>query len=236
MRGTNARDGLYAVALLTAVAALTVPGPAHAQPGDAVDDGGQGFWRWALAEVAGGGALPTGDGTIRIPGPRGGEAEPDRGARHRGPSDHAPGHRGPPDHAGARGHGEGAQPGGPPFCRSGVGHPVHGRRWCLEKGFGLGDSPWRWVELGDIVLGDRPGADGRLGPDDLAGVLGREALEEVLGRAGVDERAGVTGRWARPGDGARVLQLRSGARPVAELNDLDGDGRVDAALVFGHGG
>lgn len=28
---------------------------------------------------------------------------------------------------------------GPPFCRSGAGHPVHGRRWCLEKGWGLGD-------------------------------------------------------------------------------------------------
>lgn len=27
---------------------------------------------------------------------------------------------------------------GPAFCRSGEGHPVHGRRWCVEKGFGLG--------------------------------------------------------------------------------------------------
>lgn len=30
---------------------------------------------------------------------------------------------------------------GPAFCRSGQGHPVHGRRWCIEKGFGLG--PYR---------------------------------------------------------------------------------------------
>lgn len=28
---------------------------------------------------------------------------------------------------------------GPAFCRSGAGHPVHGREWCLQKGFGLGD-------------------------------------------------------------------------------------------------
>ncbi len=26
---------------------------------------------------------------------------------------------------------------GPPFCQNGEGHPVHGRAWCLEKGFGL---------------------------------------------------------------------------------------------------
>ncbi|CAN5333634.1 hypothetical protein BH18GEM1_BH18GEM1_20700 [soil metagenome] len=36
---------------------------------------------------------------------------------------------------------------GPPFCRSGAGHPVHGRRWCLEKGWGLGNP-------GDIFFGD----------------------------------------------------------------------------------
>ena len=27
---------------------------------------------------------------------------------------------------------------GPAFCRNGEGHPVWGREWCLEKGFGLG--------------------------------------------------------------------------------------------------
>lgn len=29
---------------------------------------------------------------------------------------------------------------GPPFCRNGQGHPVHGRQWCVDKGFGLGVS------------------------------------------------------------------------------------------------
>ena len=28
----------------------------------------------------------------------------------------------------------------PSFCRSGAGHPVHGRAWCIDKGFGLGRS------------------------------------------------------------------------------------------------
>lgn len=48
---------------------------------------------------------------------------------------------------------------GPSFCRSGAGHPVHGRRWCLRKGFGLGrdvlfDTRRRGrTRLGDIVIG-----------------------------------------------------------------------------------
>lgn len=36
---------------------------------------------------------------------------------------------------------------GPAFCRSGAGHPVHGRRWCLQKGFGLGG-----LSLEDIIF------------------------------------------------------------------------------------
>lgn len=28
---------------------------------------------------------------------------------------------------------------GPAFCRSGAGHPVFGRQWCIEKGWGLGN-------------------------------------------------------------------------------------------------
>lgn len=36
---------------------------------------------------------------------------------------------------------------GPPFCRNGQGHPVHGRRWCEEKGFGLGSDVGRYDPL-----------------------------------------------------------------------------------------
>ena len=29
---------------------------------------------------------------------------------------------------------------GPPFCRNGEGHPVHGRQWCVDKGWGFGND------------------------------------------------------------------------------------------------
>ncbi|HUE95285.1 MAG TPA: hypothetical protein VMN39_01410 [Longimicrobiaceae bacterium] len=38
---------------------------------------------------------------------------------------------------------------GPPFCRNGQGHPVHGRQWCYDRGFGTGSS------VGDIIFDDR---------------------------------------------------------------------------------
>ena len=44
--------------------------------------------------------------------------------------------------------------GGPSFCRSGAGHPVFGRRWCLEKGFGLGDRDDIFFEDGRVIFWD----------------------------------------------------------------------------------
>lgn len=43
---------------------------------------------------------------------------------------------------------------GPPFCRSGAGHPVHGRRWCLEKGWGLGSHNDIFIEDDRIIFWD----------------------------------------------------------------------------------
>lgn len=43
---------------------------------------------------------------------------------------------------------------GPAFCRSGAGHPVFGRRWCLEKGFGLGDRDDVFFEDGRVIFWD----------------------------------------------------------------------------------
>jgi hypothetical protein len=37
----------------------------------------------------------------------------------------------------------------PSFCRNGSGHPVHGRRWCIEKGYGLGDRYVRYDDRRD---------------------------------------------------------------------------------------
>lgn len=218
-------------AALAALAMVLAPCAVHAQSGGAVDESLRGYWQWALADVAGGDAVrTTGKGTVRIPSPTGGELEielPDDDSRRGGPPGHARGK--------ARGHGKGGRAGGPSFCRSGVGHPVHGRRWCVEKGFGLGGVPWDVLDLGDVIFGDGPRRRDRLGLEDVIAVLGRETLDVILGRSPARSRRDLNGRWRRVETGAgegRVLQLRTGTTPVAELNDVDGDGRVDAVLVF----
>lgn len=74
---------------------------------------------------------------------------------------------------------------GPAFCRSGAGHPVHGRRWCVDKGFGLGrrgDLDRRRDSLEDI-LGGIPRREPR--PENRSRGSVIDVLEDVLsGRAG----------------------------------------------------
>lgn len=66
--------------------------------------------------------------------------------------------------------------GAPGFCRSGVGHPVWGRQWCLDKGFGLGaQQNVRWGttrSVSDIIFVRRVSS----------GVISRDALLSLLGR------------------------------------------------------
>ena len=50
---------------------------------------------------------------------------------------------------------ESERAGGPPFCRSGEGHPVHGRRWCEEKGYGLGIDFGRYDDRYEDRYDDR---------------------------------------------------------------------------------
>lgn len=221
-----------------AVAICLVFGLAGAAAGQTVVDGeDEGFWRWALAEVKGGERLETVRGPAHVPGPPEAEVlleEVIAGEQQRGAE--APGEarrRGPPDHARAADAGRG----GPAFCRSGVGHPVHGRDWCRAMGFGLGPVPWTPVSLEDVILGspDRtPRADGRLSAREIAEILGEEALEEILRATDVDaRRVFLNGRWHEvEGTDSRILQIRSSEEPVAEVTDLTGDGRVDAAVVF----
>lgn len=129
---------------------------------------------------------------------------------------------------------------GPPaFCRSGEGHPVWGRSWCVDKGFGLGegDGVWGWDDtLEDVMLRtpdrDRAVLD-RGGLIDVLGdiVFGRIALQSLV--LGADEP--VTGRWMGRDNGPRVLRITAGDLTVAEMVDADRDDRVDA-MVFNLGG
>lgn len=174
------------------------------------------WWSWALEGILAADGEATPSELRRI---LDGESE---GAR-----------RGPPGRARGRDRGRQArgEAPGPAFCRSGEGHPVFGRRWCLEKGFRLGDHVWRRGDVGDVLLG---GADERerAGDPDLVDILGDVILGRLREASGLDDRRDLSGRWVRSSSGdARVLQLRSGARPVAELTDLEGDGRVDVVLI-----
>lgn len=181
------------------------PGALEAQDRRADAD----WWRWAVAELLVGEDVWTTQGRrVRI-----------------GPHDH---HRRDRVRRSRRG----GEAGGPAFCRSGQGHPVFGRRWCLDKGFGLDRARWRRGDIGDIIF--------RRSPRRHGSILDRMGLEEILGDiilgrllegAGVHHRAPVTGRWLRLDDaGARVLQLRSDSRPLAELSDVDRDAVVDVLL------
>ena len=125
--------------------------------------------------------------------------------------------------------------GAPSFCRSGQGHPVWGRQWCLDKGFGLGTQQnVRWGstrDIGDIILGRRPSS----------GILSRDALLSVLGPVAFDRLAlhaltlgytdPLTGRWRSEATGPNVLLVNSGTWPIAELVDTNRDQRSDLMLV-----
>jgi len=124
--------------------------------------------------------------------------------------------------------------GAPSFCRSGEGHPVWGRQWCLQKGFGLGDpSDYQWAaarDIGDVVF-TRP----------VVGTLTRDALFNVLGQVAFDRLAlhaltlgyaePLTGVWRTEPGNPGLLVVNSGRWPVAELVDQNGDQRPDLMLV-----
>lgn len=64
-------------------------------------------------------------------------------------------------------------------------------------------------------------------------MLGEVILGRLLQRSGARPDA-LRGRWLDlAGPEGRALQLRAGDRPLAELSDLDGDGRVDVGLWNG---
>jgi len=122
---------------------------------------------------------------------------------------------------------------GPPFCRNGQGHPVHGQRWCQDKGWSNSANSWQRAPWGDVVLGrSTPRGNQRVSEPTLGGVLGDVVLGRVsrLGRdAGL--RGPVEGRWLSLPSGGSVLQLRMAGVPLAELADTNRDGRADVVLL-----
>ena len=125
--------------------------------------------------------------------------------------------------------------GSPAFCRSGEGHPVWGRQWCLEKGFGLGGyEDFRWGRSLDPVniTYHQPSLREQLMGAALERVLGtntynRLALHAVtLGL--VDPLAGT---WYTEPTGSQLLRVNSGVYPVAEIVDTNRDFTGDLLLL-----
>jgi len=141
--------------------------------------------------------------------------------------------------AAQRGKAKGKQQNGPSFCRSGAGHPVYGRQWCIDRGFGLGSASWRKVPPGQIKFGRVPQGPintTRLGWREVAEILTDAALDEIFGESQYDlDRERLTGEW-RGGDteGLLVFELMLGDDPVAELTDLDLNGEIDVVLIAEH--
>lgn len=127
--------------------------------------------------------------------------------------------------------------GAPSFCRSGAGHPVWGRQWCVDKGFGLGrDDDVRWARIiNPAEIRIMQPTTGDLTRDVLLTVLGDVVLNRLATQAvTLGWQDPLTGRWI--GDpsvttGPRVLLVSSGARPVAEVVDLDRDNQADLVVV-----
>lgn len=127
--------------------------------------------------------------------------------------------------------------GAPAFCRSGEGHPVFGRQWCIDKRFGLGESNgFRWGRTDRItdVAFLQPVTSGSVSRDALLSLLGPVAFDRLALHAitlGLSDP--LVGRWMvsqEPG-APRVLLVSSGRLPVAEIVDIDQDNRGDMMVV-----
>ncbi|MFW5952377.1 MAG: hypothetical protein ACOC3J_05060 [Gemmatimonadota bacterium] len=222
-----------------AVLALAVPTTAEGQEA--------GWWEWALGEVAGVRADAVLDRDRGKIGDRRRPSERDDEARRGGTlsdiilgrtGETRRGDRGDRRDRDDRYEDRRGADRGPKFCRTGEGHPVFGRSWCRDKGFGdygRGGVVWRDRGWEDIILGaprDRERRSGVVNRGGLIDILGDVVLGRLEGeRRRIGGGAPLEGRWLQLSNGGRVLQVRSGALPIAELSDLDGDGRVDAALV-----
>ena len=121
---------------------------------------------------------------------------------------------------------------GPPFCRNGQGHPTKGRAWCEQKGW-VGNTTWAREGWGDVVFGGGvPSQERTVGQGGIGGVLGNIILGRLTSFGRSAGLAGsMDGRWIPLSSGGTVLQVRMGGVPIAELADLNRDGRADMVLL-----
>ncbi|HUH11938.1 MAG TPA: hypothetical protein VMK65_02465, partial [Longimicrobiales bacterium] len=128
---------------------LTLPAGAQAQSG--------GWWSWALPLVQQGAQAGLRDADTRWEDARR-DRDDDRWDDRRGDRDDDRWNdRRRDDRGRDRARGQQRAERGPPFCRNGQGHPVHGRRWCQDKGFGQG-SVWERARWEDVIFGDGRGS------------------------------------------------------------------------------
>lgn len=125
--------------------------------------------------------------------------------------------------------------GAPSFCRSGAGHPVWGREWCIDKGFGLGayeDYRWgRTRDVGDLIY-SRGTLQDRIMGSALQNLIGTSAFNRLALHAvtlGLVDP--LVGRFIGEPTGPQYLVVNSGRYPVAELYDANRDNRWDNLLV-----
>jgi len=128
----------------------------------------------------------------------------------------------------------------PPFCRNRQGHPVHGWRWCIEKGFVRPEArhawrPYRPSQI--VVVNRRPRQVVRsrvvFRADVMIDLLGRDLYRNVRGWG---KRSGFRGdpvaRWVPFGPRGWVLQVSQDGFPLAEMIDRNGDRRIDDVWVY----
>src|SRR5687767_4986582 len=158
----------------------------------------------------------------RTPKPnKGGKIEPVSARRDRNDRDDDDVYRGS-----LRGNGT-----GPKFCRTGEGHPVHGRQWCVQKGFGLGNASWDRGTWDDVIFRAPQRTNLQFGRGPLLDVLGNVVLNRLDARRrtfGIESP--LTGRWL-DGDDRSVLLVTAGGVPLDELVDSNGDRRAELVLL-----
>lgn len=124
---------------------------------------------------------------------------------------------------------------GPSFCRSGAGHPVWGRQWCLDKGFGLGGyEDFRWGRNLDPVnvIFTQPSLRDQLMGAALERVLGTTTYNRLALHAvtlGLVDPLAAT--WYTESTGPQLLRVNSGVYPVAEIVDTNRDLTGDLLLL-----